>query len=193
MRVEITDGVGAPWPMTARGIPAAEGLLSALSMVITHADTDDSHIGATLLDHSAEGEGITQGKRLLIGYGSGCTKVVTAVAGVDDQGKSAPVGHHRDGKERQQESQDCSLNHIYMNNSAKLTNIHHKTASGCQVLSFIKCLRRRYHKPDGAISLQTWPNAARDGHIFPLGASHHEGDDILSNSHIYHLPRPSHL
>ena len=116
MRVEITDGVGAPWPMTARGIPATEGLLSALSMVITHADTDDSHIGATLLDHSAEGEGITQGKRLLVTI-----------------------------------------------------------------------------KPDGAISLQTWPNAARDGHIFPLGASHHEGDDILSNSHIYHLPRPSHL
>ena len=45
--------------MTARGIPAAEALLPALSMVITHADTDDSHIGATLLDHSAEGEGIT--------------------------------------------------------------------------------------------------------------------------------------
>ena len=66
MRVEITDGVGAPWPMTARAIPATEGLFSALSMVITHADTDDSHIGATLLDHSAEGEGITQGKRLLV-------------------------------------------------------------------------------------------------------------------------------
>ena len=173
MRVEIRDGVGAPWPMTVWGIPATEGLLPALSMVITHADTDDSHIGATLLDHSAEGEGITQGKRFLIGYGSGCTKVVTAVAGVDDQGKSAPVGHHRDGKERQQESQDCSLYHIYMNNNAKLTNIHHKTASGCQVLSFIKCLRRRYHKPDGAISLQTWPNAALYRRIFPLGASHY--------------------
>ena len=66
MIVEITDGVGAPWPMTAQGIPATEGLLPALSMVITHADTDDSHIGATLLDHSAEGEGITQGKRLLV-------------------------------------------------------------------------------------------------------------------------------
>ena len=96
MRVEITDGVDAPWPMTARGIPTTEGLLPALSMAITHADTDDSHIGATLLDHSAEGEGITQGKRLLV-----------------------------------------------------------------------------IIKPDGAISLQTWPNAARDGHIFPLGASHH--------------------
>ena len=66
MRVEITDGVGAPWPMTARATPTTEGLLPALSMVITHADTDDSHIGATLLDHSAEGEGITQGKRLLV-------------------------------------------------------------------------------------------------------------------------------
>ena len=96
MRVEIRDGVGAPWPMTVWGIPATEGLLPALSMVITHADTDDSHIGATLLDHSAEGEGITQGKRLLVTI-----------------------------------------------------------------------------KPDGAISLQTWPNAAQDGHIFPLGASHH--------------------
>ena len=178
--------------MTARAIPATEALLSALSMVITHADTDDSHIGATLLDHSAEGEGITQGKRLLIGYGSGCTKVVTAMAGVDDQGKSAPVGHHRDGKERQQESQDCSLNHIYMNNSAKLTNIHHKTASGCQVLSFIKCLRRRYHKPDGAISLQTWPNAARDGHIFPLGASLY-CVYILSTRHTSPHHRTSHL
>ena len=52
--------------MTVWGTPAAEALLSALSMVITHADTDDSHIGATLLDHSAEGEGITQGKRLLV-------------------------------------------------------------------------------------------------------------------------------
>ena len=52
--------------MTARAFPATEALLSALSMVITHADTDDSHIGATLLDHSAEGEGITQGKRLLV-------------------------------------------------------------------------------------------------------------------------------
>ena len=52
--------------MTVWGIPATEGLLPALSMVITHADTDDSHIGATLLDHSAEGEGITQGKRLLV-------------------------------------------------------------------------------------------------------------------------------
>ena len=96
MRVEMTDGVGAPWPMTARAIPTTETLPSALSMVITHADTDDSHIGATLLDHSAEGEGITQGKRLLVTI-----------------------------------------------------------------------------KPDGAISLQTWPNAAQDGHIFPLGASHH--------------------
>ena len=66
MRVEITDGVGAPWPMTAQGTPTTEGLLPALSMVITHADKDDSHIGATLLDHSAEGEGITQGKRLLV-------------------------------------------------------------------------------------------------------------------------------
>ena len=186
MRVEITDGVGAPWPMTARAIPTTEGLLPALSMVITHADTDDSHIGATLLDHSAEGEGITQGKRLLIGYGSGCTKVVTAVAGVNDQGKSAPVGHHRDGKERQQESQDCSLNHIYMNNSAKLTNIHHKTASGCQVLSFIKCLRRRYHKPDGAISLQTWPNAALYRSIFPLVETHYYCEYILSTRHTFH-------
>ena len=96
MRVEMTNGVGAPWPMTVWGIPPAETLPSALSMVITHADTDDSHIGATLLDHSAEGEGITQGKRLLVTI-----------------------------------------------------------------------------KPDGAISLQTWPNAAQDGHIFPLGASHH--------------------
>ena len=52
--------------MTVWGIPATEALLSALSMVITHADTDDSHIGATLLDHPAEGEGITQGKRLLV-------------------------------------------------------------------------------------------------------------------------------
>ena len=116
MRVEITDGVGAPWPMTAQGTHTTEGLLPALSMVITHADKDDSHIGATLLDHSAEGEGITQGKRLLVTI-----------------------------------------------------------------------------KPDGAISLQTWPNAARDGHIFPLGASHHEGDDILSTRHTYHHPRPSHL
>ena len=179
--------------MTARATPTTEGLLPALSMGITHADIDDSHIGATLLDHSAEGEGITQGKRLLIGYGSGCTKVVTAVAGVNDQGKSAPVGHHRDGKERQQESQDCSLNHIYMNNSAKLTNIHHKTASGCQVLSFIKCLRRRYHKPDGAISLQTWPNAAQDGHIFPLGAAHYYCVYILSTRHTSHYHRTSHL
>ena len=52
--------------MTARAIPTTEGLLPALSMVITHADTDVSHIGATLLDHPAEGEGITQGKRLLV-------------------------------------------------------------------------------------------------------------------------------
>lgn len=66
MRVEITDGVGAPWPMTARATPIAEGLLPAPSMVITHADTDDSHIGAKLLDHPAEGEGVTQGKRLLV-------------------------------------------------------------------------------------------------------------------------------
>ena len=66
MSVEMTDGVGAPWPMTARAIPTTEGLLPALSMVITHANTDDSHIGATLLNHSAEGEGITQGKRLLV-------------------------------------------------------------------------------------------------------------------------------
>ena len=66
MRVEMTDGVGAPWPMTARAIPTAEGLLPALSMVITHADTDDSHIGAKLLDHPAEGEDVTQGKRLLV-------------------------------------------------------------------------------------------------------------------------------
>ena len=62
----MKDGVGAPWPMTAQGTPTTEGLLPALSMVITHADKDDSHIGATLLDHSAEGEGITQGKRLLV-------------------------------------------------------------------------------------------------------------------------------
>ena len=96
MRVEITDGVGAPWPMTARAIPTTETLPSALSMVITQADTDDSHIGATLLDHSAEGEGITQGKRLLVTI-----------------------------------------------------------------------------KPDGAISLQTWPNAALYRRIFPLGASHY--------------------
>ena len=96
MKVEIRDGVGAPWPMTARATPTTEGLFSALSMVITHADTDDSHIGATLLEHPAEGEGVTQGKRLLVTI-----------------------------------------------------------------------------KPDGAISLQTWPNAAQDGHIFPLGASHH--------------------
>ena len=66
MSVEMTDSVGAPWPMTARTIPTAEGMLPALSMIITHADTDDSHIGATLLDHPAEGEGITQGKRLLV-------------------------------------------------------------------------------------------------------------------------------
>ena len=52
--------------MTTRAIPTPEALLPALSMVITHADTDDSHIGATLLDHSAEGEGVTQGKRLLV-------------------------------------------------------------------------------------------------------------------------------
>ena len=52
--------------MTAQAIPTTEGLLPALSMVITHADTDDSHIGATLLDHSAEDEGVTQGKRLLV-------------------------------------------------------------------------------------------------------------------------------
>ena len=52
--------------MTARATPATEALLPAVNMVITHADTDDSHIGATLLDHSAEGEGITQGKRLLV-------------------------------------------------------------------------------------------------------------------------------
>ena len=96
MIVEITDGVGAPWPMTARATPTTEGLFSALSMVITHADTNDSHIGATLLDHSAEGEGITQGKRLLVTI-----------------------------------------------------------------------------KPDGAISLQTWPNAALYRRIFPLGASHY--------------------
>ena len=115
MSVEITDGVGAPWPMTARGISAAEGLLSALSMVITHADTDDSHIGATLLDHSAEGEGITQGKRLLVTI-----------------------------------------------------------------------------KPNGAISLQTWPNAARDGHIFPLGASQNCVYK-LSTRHTSHHHRTSHL
>lgn len=116
MRVEITDGVGAPWPMTARAIPTAEGLLPALSMVITHADTDDSHIGATLLDHSAEGEGITQGKRLLVSI-----------------------------------------------------------------------------KPDGAISLQTWPNAAQDGHIFPLGAAHYYCVYILSTRHTSHYHRTSHL
>ena len=139
MRVEIRDGVGAPWPMTARGIPAIDALLPALSMVIVKVElhTGTTHIGThrrvelgesdvnaldkgeateDAVDHSAEGEGITQGKRLLFTI-----------------------------------------------------------------------------KPDGAISLQTWPNAARDGHIFPLGASHHEGDDILSNSHIYHLPRQSHL
>lgn len=34
MRVEMTDGVGAPWPMTARAIPTTETLPSALSMVI---------------------------------------------------------------------------------------------------------------------------------------------------------------
>ena len=34
MRVEMTDGVGAPWPMTAQAIPTTEGLLPALSMVI---------------------------------------------------------------------------------------------------------------------------------------------------------------
>ncbi len=116
MRVEMKDGVGAPWPMTAQGIPATEALLSALSMVITHADKDDSHIGATLLDHSAEGEGITQGKRLLVTI-----------------------------------------------------------------------------KPDGAISLQTWPNAARDGHIFPLGASHQYCVYILSTRHTSHHHRTSHL
>ena len=115
MSVEITDGVGAPWPMTARGISAAEGLLSALSMVITQADTDDSHIGATLLDHSAEGEGITQGKRLLVTI-----------------------------------------------------------------------------KPNGAISLQTWPNAARDGNIFPLGASQYCVYK-LSTRHTSHHHRTSHL
>ena len=115
MIVEITDGVGAPWPMTAQGIPATEGLLPALSMVITHADTDDSHIGATLLDHSAEGEGITQGKRLLV-----------------------------------------------------------------------------IIKPNGAISLQTWPNAARDGHIFPLGASQYCVYK-LSTRHTSHHHRTSHL
>ena len=115
MRVEITDGVGAPWPMTARATPATEGLLPALSMVITHADTDDSHIGATLLDHSAEGEGITQGKRLLVTI-----------------------------------------------------------------------------KPDGAISLQTWPSAVRDGHIFPLGASQY-CVYILSTRHTSHHHRTSHL
>ena len=52
--------------MTAWGTPAAEALLPAVNMVITHADTDDSHIGAKLLDHPAEGEGVTQGKRLLV-------------------------------------------------------------------------------------------------------------------------------
>ena len=47
MSVEITDGVGAPWPMTARDISAAEGLLSALSMVIVKVelDTGATHIG----------------------------------------------------------------------------------------------------------------------------------------------------
>mgnify|MGYP001137185628 CR=1 FL=1 len=47
MRVEITDGVGAPWPMTARGTPATEALLSALSMVIVKVEfhTGTTHIG----------------------------------------------------------------------------------------------------------------------------------------------------
>lgn len=47
MRVEMTNGVGAPWPMTARGIPATEGLPSALSMVIVKVelDTGATHIG----------------------------------------------------------------------------------------------------------------------------------------------------
>ena len=116
MRVEITDGVGAPWPMTARATPIAEGLLPAPSMVITHADTDDSHIGAKLLDHPAEGEDVTQGKRFLVTI-----------------------------------------------------------------------------KPDGTISLQTWPNAAHHRRVLPLGAAHHKGDDILSTRHVYHHPRPSHL
>ena len=102
--------------MTTRAIPTPEALLPALSMVITHADTDDSHIGATLLDHSAEGEGVTQGKRLLVTI-----------------------------------------------------------------------------KPDGAISLQTWPNAAQDGHIFPLGASHQYCEYILSTRHTYHHHRTSDL
>ena len=47
MRVEITDGVGAPWPMTARAIPAPEALLPALSMVIVKVElhTGTTHIG----------------------------------------------------------------------------------------------------------------------------------------------------
>ena len=47
MRVEMTDGVGAPWPMTARAIPTTEALLPALSMVIVKVefDTGATHIG----------------------------------------------------------------------------------------------------------------------------------------------------
>ena len=47
MRVEITDGVGAPWSMTAWGTPAIEALLSALSMVIVKVEfhTGTTHIG----------------------------------------------------------------------------------------------------------------------------------------------------
>lgn len=47
MRVEMKDGVGAPWPMTARATPAIEALLPALSMVIVKVelDTGATHIG----------------------------------------------------------------------------------------------------------------------------------------------------
>lgn len=47
MRVEMTDGVGAPWPMTARAIPTTEALPSALSMVIVKVEfhTGTTHIG----------------------------------------------------------------------------------------------------------------------------------------------------
>ena len=47
MRVEMTNGVGAPWPMTARAIPTTETLPSALSMVIVKVEfhTGATHIG----------------------------------------------------------------------------------------------------------------------------------------------------